>query len=540
MVAQLGATIGREFSYALIAAIALLDVTTLDEGLRQLVESELIYQRGLPPDAQYQFKHALIQDTAYESLLKRTRQQCHHQIAQVLEQQFAEVVATQPELLAQHYTDAGLPGQALPYWQQAGHRAVERSANAEAISHLNAGLALLQALPASRERVQQELQFRLALGPPLMATHGIGSVELARSFGRTRELCQQLGDPPELFPVLYGLAMYHQGRAEHQAMQALSEQLMALAEQGDDSTLLMQAHVAQGACSMNQGRLVAGREHCELGLALYDPAVHWTLADLYGFDPGIVSAQLAMTLWLLGYPDQAMQRANEAVKLSHDRTHPMSVSLACMVTGMTHRWRGETVASLRQAEALLVVSQEHDLAAFVGGGHLLAGWVRAEQGKEVEGVTQMRQGLQLLADKQALSLPCWMSLLIDTYWRTGQGAEGLALVEEALGLVNRTEERYYEAELHRLQGELLLQRSPHEPSAGEVAFAKALEVAREQEAKSLELRAAMSLARLWRQQGKTPEARALLAPVYEWFTEGFATADLQDAKALLSALTGEK
>ena len=152
----------------------------------------------------------------------------------------------------------------------------------------------------------------------------------------------------------------------------------------------------------------------------------------------------------------------------------------------------------------------------------------------------MRQGLQLLADKQALSLPCWMSLLIDTYWRTGQGAEGLALVEEALGLVNRTEERYYEAELHRLQGELLLQRSPHEPSAGEVAFAKALEVAREQEAKSLELRAAMSLARLWRQQGKTPEARALLAPVYEWFTEGFATADLQDAKALLSALTGEK
>ena len=545
-VAQLGATIGREFSYALVSAISPLDEETLAEGLRQLVETELIYQRGLPPDAHYQLKHALIQDTAYASLLKRTRQQYHQQIAHALEQQFTEMVATQPELLAQHYTDAGLPEQALPYWQQAGQRAVERSANVEAISHLTTGLEVLQTLPDSPEHVQQELQFRLALGSPLMAMHGMGSVELEHSFSRTRELCRQLGDPPELFPVLYGLAMYHQGRAEHQAMLALSEQLVALAEQAGDSALLVPAHSVRGSCFVDMGRLVAAREECGRSLALYDPAVHRTLADLYGFDPGVGSGvMLTMTLWLLGYPDQALQQANAAVTLAHDRMHPLSVGLAYMVAGMTHRWRGETVATLGQAEALLAVSHEHDLTTFVGGGHLLMGWARAEQGQDAEGVAQMRQGLQLHADKQALSLPCWMSLLGDTYRRTGQVEEGLALVGEALSLVGQTEERYYEAELHRLQGELLLNDERRAPKAGirsreteaEACFQQALDVACQQEAKSLELRAAMSLARLWQRQGKTTQARALLASVYDWFTEGFDTADLKDAKALLDEIS---
>ena len=540
-VAQLGATIGREFSYTLLAAMALRDEATLNEGLEQLVEAELIYQRGLPPEAHYQFKHALIQDTAYQSLLKRTRQQYHQQIAQVLEQQFTEAVTIQPELLARHYAEAGLPEQALPYWQQAGQRAVERSANAEAISHLTTGLEVLQSLLDSPEHVQQELQFRLALGLPLMATEGLGSPALEHSFGRTRELCRQLGDPPELFPVLYGLAMYYQGRAEFQAMLALSEQLLTLAEQSDDSTLLMQAHLARGAASMNLGRLVASRDHCTRRLALYDPTVHRTLADLYGFDPGVANGvYLQMVLWILGYPDQAVQRANEAVTLAQDRMHPMSVAGACMTASLTHQWRGDTAATLRQGEATLAVSREHDIGAFVGGGNLSVGWVRVAQGQAVEGIAQMRQGLQLHADKQALSLPVWMSLLIDTYRRTGQVAEGLSLVQEALGLVAQTEECYYEAELHRLQGELLLQQAPYEQADGEACFRKALDVARQQHAKSLELRAAMSLARLRQQQGKTAEARDLLAPAYEWFTEGFDTADLKEAKALLAELSEDQ
>ena len=454
-VAQLGATIGREFSYALIAAISLLDEETLSEGLRQLVETELIYQRGLPPDAHYQFKHALIQDTAYESLLKRTRQQYHHQIAQVLEQQFAEVVATQPEQLARHYTDADLPEQALPYWQQAGQQAVDRSAHAEAISHLTAGLDVLQTLPDSLEHVQQELQFRLALGSPLMAMQGLGSSELERSFGRTRELCRKLGDPPELFPILCGLASYHQGRAEYQAMEALSEQLLTLAKQSGYSALLMQAHLVRGACFVHMGRLVEGREHCERSLALYDPILHRTHADLFGADPGVASrCMLGFGLWFLGYPDQAVQQTNEALLLAHELAHPLSIALVSL--GMIPHFRRDTAATLRQAEDLLAVSHEHDIATYVGAGDLYMGWVRAEQGQEVEGLAQMRHGLQLHTDKQATSQPYWMSLLVDTYQRTGQIEEGLTLVEEALNLVEQTEERYYEAELHRLEGELLL------------------------------------------------------------------------------------
>ena len=535
-VAQLGATIGREFSYALLAAIAPLDAATLNEGLRQLVESELVYQRGLPPDAQYQFKHALIQDTAYESLLKRTRQQHHQKIAQVLEQEFAEVVATQPELLAQHYTNASLFEQALPYWQQAGQRAVERSANAEAISHLTTGLEVLQALPESREHVQQELQLRLALGPPFMAVGGFGSSELERSFSRTRELCRQLGDPPELFPILCGLATYKQGRAEYQEMQTLSEQLVALAERTNDSAVLLQAHLVRGSCFVHMGRFVEARQHGERGQALYDPTRRRTHADLYGMDPGVASGiPLMMALWPLGYPDQALQQATKTLQLAHEGMHPMGIGGACMMAGMAHLWRGEVAATLKQGGILLAVSHEHDLPTFTGAGHLLTGWAQAQQGQNAQGMAQMRQGLQLHADKQAVSLPLWMSLLIDTSRRIGQVEEGLALVGEALGLVEQTEERYFEAELHRLQGELLLQQSPHEPSDGEASLTKALAVARQQEAKSLELRAAMSLALLWQQQDKTDEAYELLAPVYEWFTEGFDTADLKDAKALLES-----
>ena len=531
-VAQLGAIIGREFSYELLHAVSPLDATALQQALQQLVEAELVFQRGLLPQARYVFKHALIQDTAYASLLKSRRQQLHHQVAQVLELQFAELVTSQPELLAHHYTEARLVAQALPYWQQAAQQAAQRFANAEAITHLTTGLELLQTLPDSPEHVQQELQFRLALGPPLMAVEGLGSAELERSFSRTRELCRQLGDPPELFPILFGLAMYYAGQAEHQTTQALSEELLALAEQTHDSALLVQAHSIRGACFLHLGRLVEGREHCERSLALYDPVAHQAHADLYGFDPGVLSGSMLTTaLWLLGYPDRALQQANKALRLAQDRAHLLTVGMTFMIVGMAHYLRGETAAALRQAEALLAVAHEHDIPAIVGGGNLLVGWARAKQGQEVEGMAQMHQGLQLHTDKQPMSRPLWESLLIDTYRRTGQVEEGSALVEEALSLVERTEERFYEAELHRLQGELLLndeRRTMNDerraPKAGvwaqeaeaEDCFQQALGVARQQQAKSLELRAATSLARLWQQQGKIVEARELLAHVYDW------------------------
>ena len=545
-VAQLGATIGREFSYELLQAISPLDAAVLQQALQQLLEAELVFQRGILPQARYVFKHALVRDTAYQSLLKSRRQQLHQQVAQVLEQQFAELVTSQPELLAHHYTEARLVEQALPYWQQAAQQAAQRFANTEAITHLTTGLELLQTLPDSPEHLQQELQFRLALGPPLMAVEGMGSAKLERSFGRTRELCRQLGDPPELFPILFGLAIYYQGQAEHQTAQALGEELLALAEQTHDSTLLVQAHSIQAACFLHLGRLVECRKHCERSLALYDPVAHRAHADLYGFDPGVFSgSMLASGLWLLGYPDQALQQANETLRLAQDRAHPLSLGLAFMCLGMIHHFSREATATLRHGESILAVAHEHDIRTIVGGGNLLAGWARASQGQDVEGVAQMQQGFQLHADKQAISQPYWKSLLIDTYRRTGQVTEGLTLVQEALSLVDQTEERFYEAELHRLQGELLLnderrmmndERRAREVEA-ETCFQRALDVARQQQAKSLELRAATSLARLWQRQAKTVEARDLLVPVYQWFTEGFDTADLKDAKALLDTLS---
>ena len=286
------------------------------------------------------------------------------------------------------------------------------------------------------------------------------------------------------------------------------------------------------------GRPVAGRAHAERSLAVHDPVVHRTLADLYGLDPTVLNGiNLATALWLLGYPDQGLQQVNEALQIARDRAHPLSLTLACMGLGNLLQLRREVATTLRQAEALLTTSHEHDIPTSVGGGNLLVGWARAEQGQTVEGIAQMRLGLQRHTDKQPVAQPYWMSLLVDTYRRTGHVEDGLALVQEGLGLVERTEERYFKAELYRLQGELLLQQSPHEPSDGEASLTKALAVARQQEAKSLELRATMSLARLWQQQGKTTEARALLAPVYDWFTEGFDTADLKDAKALLDELS---
>ena len=374
-----------------------------------------------------------------------------------------------------------------------------------------------------------------------MAVEGLGSAELERSFSRTRELCRQLGDPPELFPVLYGLAAYQQGRAEHQAALALSEQLLTLAEHSADSALLLPAHMLRGAGLLYMGRPVAARTNCERALAVHDPIAHRTLADLYGLDPTVPNGiHLAMALWLLGYPDQGVQQANEAFQLARDRAHPLSIAMACMGLGILYQHRREAAATLQQGEALLTLSHEHGIPTPVGGGNPLVGWARAEQGQAVEGIAQMRLGLQLHTDKQPLSLSFWMSLLMDAYRRTGQVEEGLALVQEGLGLVERTEERFFEAELYRLQGELLLQQSPHEPSDGEAALAKALAVACGQEAKSWELRAATSLARLWQQQGKTTEAHDLLVPVYNWFTEGFDTADLKDAKSLLNALSKEQ
>jgi predicted ATPase len=545
-VAQLGATIGRQFAYDLLQMISPLDEGTLQQGLRQLVEAELLYQRGMPPQAIYIFKHALIQDTAYQSLLRSTRQQHHQRIAQVLEIQFSELVETQPELLAHHYAEAGLAEQALGYWQRAGERARQRSANAEAIAHLNKGLVLLKTLPETLKRARQELDLQTTLGPALMAIKGYAAPDVAQVYTRARALCQQMRETSRLFPVLWGLWMYHFVRAELQAAYDLGEQCLSLAQRLQNPAFRLEAHRALGTTLFFQGELSPASAHLEQGITFYAPQQHRSLVFLYGQDPKVTClSYVAWALWLLGYPDQALRRSQEALSLAQELAHPFTLAFALQWAGTLHRFRREGQATQERVEALMALAREQGFVQRLAGGTLLQGWVLAVQGARTEGIVEMRQSL---ATYQAIGAGTGqtdsLALLAEVYGQTGQTAAGLAVIADAFSMVDKQGERFCEAELYRLKGELLLQsgdrslasRSQTLDAGAEDCFQQALDVARRQQAKSLELRAAVSLSRLWQRLGKRAAARQVLAEVYGWFTEGFDTADLQEARALLEAL----
>jgi class 3 adenylate cyclase/predicted ATPase len=538
-VAQLGAVLGREFAYEMLRALAGVEDALLQERLAQLVDTELLYQRGRPPRATYIFKHALVQDAAYASLLKSTRQQYHQQVAQMLEARFPTTVATEPELVAHHYTEAGCAAKAVGYWQQAGQHALQRSANVEAIAHLGKGIALLTILPDTPARVQAELTLQTTLGPALMATRGYAAPEVAATYNRARELCEQAGDTSELFPVLWGLWMLYLGRAEHETARELAEQCLSLAQRLDDPALLLEAHFALGLSGFYLGQLSQAHAHLEHGIRLYDPQQHHVLAFRYGnIDPGVAClAAGGWTLWLLGYPEQALARATEMLTLAQNLEHPNTLARGLYWTSLLHQLRREWQVVSERADTAITVATAQQLALVLAVGPIMRGWALAMQGQRAEGLTQLRQGLDAYrATGTEFYRPHFLSMLAEVHQSLGQPEAGLTALREALALVEKTGERYYEAELHRLTGELLLQHAAPEVSQAEACFQQSLDIARRQQAKSLELRAAMSLARLWQQQGKQAEAHELLAPVYGWFTEGFDTADLQDAKALLEAL----
>jgi len=525
----------------------------------------MLYQRGLPPQATYLFKHALIQDTAYQSLLKSKRQQYHQQIAHVLEAQFPDTKERQPELLAHHYTEAGLREQAIPYWQQAGQHAIARSANMEAISHLTTGLELLKALPATPERTQQELMLQIALGAPLIGAKGFGSAEVGEAYGRARELCQHLGETPQLFPVLWGLWGFYHTRAEYTTTHELAEQLLSLAQSVQDPALLLQAHFALGDTLIWRGEFASARFHLEQTIALYDPQQHQPHALLYGQDPGVATrGYAAAALWHLGYPDQALKRIHEALTLAHKRAHPYSLAFALTFAAVLYQLRREERACQERAEATIVLCTEQGFPHWLPIVTAVQGWARAKQGQQAEGVTQVHQSLAAWrAIGGELVRSHFLALLAEVCEGMAQEEDGLQALAEALTLVEKNEERMYEAELYRIKGQLTLQQESKEQGArskeqklentnpqsqilspksqaegeAEACFLKAIEVARKQQAKSLELRAAMSLARLWQHQGKKVEAHQMLSEIYNWFTEGFDTKDLQEAKRLIEELS---
>jgi predicted ATPase/class 3 adenylate cyclase len=538
--AQLGATLGREFTYEVLQAVAALEEPVLQQSLAQLVAADLLYQQGVPPHATYTFKHALIQEAAYQSLLRSTRQQVHHQIAQVLEARFPEMIATQPELLAHHLTEAGHSAQAVGYWQRAGESAVARSAHLEAISHCTKGLEVLQTLPETAERTQQELLLQTTLGPALMITKGFAAPEVEHAYARARALCQRVGETPQRFAVLRGLWQFYNGRGAYQTARELGEQCLHLAQQGDDTARLLEAHHTLWTTRLLLGELPLARAHLEQGLALYDPRQHRALAFQHGHDPGVCCRSVAaVALWLLGYPDQALWQQHAAYTLAQEVAHPPSLAFTRMLTAIAHLLRREAHAAHEQAEALRALATEQGFALFEAMGGILRGGTRTALGQGGEHSGQICQDLAAVRETgTALWEPYFLALLAEAYQHEGQVEAGLATLAEALAAAQATGERWGEAELYRLRGELLLMPPCHDIPQAETCFQQALTLARGQQAKSWELRAAVSLARLWQQQSKRDEAHALLMPAYGWFTEGFDMADLQEARAVLEELAG--
>jgi TolB-like protein/predicted ATPase/class 3 adenylate cyclase/Flp pilus assembly protein TadD len=534
--AQIGATIGRQFSYALVRAVSRLPEDELQAALGQLVASELVFQRGLPPEAVYSFKHALVQDAAHGSLLRNARQQLHAQIANALETHSPEIIESQPELLAQHYAEAGLVEKAIAFWGKAGHRSVARSAMAEAAAQFQKGLVQLALLPDIPERRQKELEFSSALGAVLNVVKGSAAPETGQAYARARELWEQLGSPMEFVEVPCGQSRYHAHRGELDRAQSLTEDLLHLSRRRNDSTGLVMGHYSSGRNLMWIGSFASSRSHLETVLALYDPKSHHSLVRQTGIHPQLAAqAALAVVLFCLGFPDQALAQSNKAIAEARRLPHPPTLAMSLGIDALLLTIIGDYIGLEKRADGLVAVATDQGFPFYRATGAIFHGWVKAKNTDVTEGLSLVRSGSSAYcATGATVWMPLYIALLAGAFETAGQIEESAAWLDQALQLVERTGERWFAAELDRQRGELLL-REGH-PEAAEELYRKALSIAREQEAKLWELRAAASLARLWRDQGRRAAARDLLAPVYGWFTEGFDTPDLKEAKKLLDGL----
>jgi TOMM system kinase/cyclase fusion protein len=537
-IAQLASVIGREFPFPLLADVAPLATETLEEELTRLVDAELIHRRGFIPRARFSFKHALMQDAAYESLLRKTRQQWHGRIAEVLEQDFAEIRDTQPEVLAHHYAEAGVANQAIDYWLKAGQRSNERSANVEAIEHLSKGLALLATLDASPERDQRELQFQVALAIPLTATKGYVADEVERAYLRSREICEQMDDPKSVFPVLHGLYRFYVVQGDNQMAHQLGQEILSLAGKLNDSDQIMEAHRSLGLTLLFMGDFEQARVHTEQGWAMYDVQQHRHHAMVYGADPGMIFLTMgAWALWNLGYPDQARKQNEQALQLTEELKHPHSRAFGfTVITNVLYNCR-DWEGCERLADEAISLAIEHGFPFWLGWGTIMKGAAQVQLGAVEAGLALIERGLQGYSKAGVgMGRPSHLAYQAIANSKLGRTDEGLKLLADALALAQDRHGDVFEAELHRLTGELLLTGGTVNHSQAEACFREALNVAARQNAKSLQLRAAMSLFELYRLQGKLDEARAELASVVDWFTEGFETGDLIAAKSLLNQL----
>jgi class 3 adenylate cyclase/predicted ATPase len=533
--------VGKEFSFSLLRQVMNQPEDALRPLLSHLQEAEFIYEQPAFPEPEYTFKHALTQEVAYNSLLIERRKILHEQTGQALEALFHSQLEDHYGDLAHHYSRSGNTEKAVEYLHLAGQQAVQRSANAEAISHFTTALELLKTMPESPERIQQELVLQTLLGPVLMVTKGQAAPETGAAFSRAHELCRQIGETPHLFSVLVGLRRFYSGRKDLQTARELAQQMLSLAQHARDPALLVEAHHALGNVLFWSGEFVAAQAQVEQGIAFHDPQQHRSLAFLYGLDPGVNCRNFAANvLWFLGYPDQALKRSPEALTLARELAHPHSLAFALAFAATLHQYRREEQATQERAEALITLATEHGFQV-LAWGTVLRGWALAEQGQAEEGIAQIRQGLAAAQGTGGERLRRYLlTLLAGAHEKAGQIEEGLSVLADLL-VEDKEGERFYEAEMYRLKGELTLKSKVRGPryqveKEAEECFLQAIEIARRQSAKSLELRVVLSLSRLWQQQGKREEARRMLAEIYGWFTEGFDTADLKEAKALLEEL----
>jgi len=537
-VAQIGAAIGREFSYALLRDVSRLPEDELQAALARLVASELVSQRGTPPDAVYAFKHAMVQDAAHGSLLRTARQQLHAHIAEALETHLPEIMDSQPELLAQHYAEAGLIEKSVASWGKAGRRSAARSAMAEAAAQFHKGLDQLALLPATLERRRQELEFWRALGAVLQAIKGSAAPETGHAYARSRELWDQLGSPSEFLQIPYGQSVYHMNRGELDLALRLDEDLLRVSRQRNDSGGLVLGHLSSGRTLFFAGRFASSRSHLEEGHALYDPISHRSLVQQAGVHPHVISqAVLGNVLFSLGFSDQALAQASRAIAEAQRLAHPPSLAVSLAIGARVLSLVGDNAVLGDWVNQLVAMATEQGFPHWGAQGRIYRGWAKVKNGDVAEGMSLLRSGSTAYRATGAQgNLPYQIALLARACEIAGQIDEPLTLLDDAFQIAEKTGERWFAAELNRHKGQLLLRRGRAE--AAEELYRKAMSIAAEQGAKLWELRAAVSLAQLRRDQGCRAEARDLLVPVYGWFTEGFDTPDLKDAKALLDRFGG--
>ena len=543
--AQIGAVIGRGFSYPLIRAVAKMDDATLQTALERLAEADILLVEGLPPESDYRFKHALIQDAAYENLLKSRRQVLHRRVAEALLDKLAATAEAEPELLAHHFTQAGRIESAIEWWNKAGQRSLERSALVEAAEQLTRALSHIETLPATPALRREQINLQVALITPLIHVKGYAAPETKAATERARLLIEQaetLGEGPEdpllLFSVLYGVSIANLAAFNGDALRELAKQFLALAGRQGATIPLMIGHRLLGHSLLMTGDIAKGLTHYNTAISLYDPSEHRPLATRFGQD-NLVSIMTfrSFGLWAQGYPEAALADADHVLKHAREINHAASLMFALSIPSLTYTYSGNYAAAGAHAEEVIALANDKGTVAWKGFGLMNQGWLMVLTGRAADAIDRLTSGIDTWRSTgSTIFVPIYLSYLARAHAELDQFDQASCCINETMTLIETTNQRFWEADTYLVAGEIALKSPDLDYTKAEAYFKHALTVARGQQAKSWELRAAMSFARLWRDQGKVQQAREQLAPVYGWFTEGFDTRDLKEAKALLDEL----